>query len=525
MKKLIIILLFLTSVTYAQRDYHIATKQSLIGTHSLFHPTYQALPVFNHYIKKNIFGKEIQTFKTESDLEPIERQLLTSDSILNSQNGFIEVDEEYIAIKAYTILGLDGKSFTLYIKNNQETIHHLSHNHYLKDTTIIGTVFLPDPITSSGNNYGGDFSDNNDQTNSSLNNELYQVNIPATFDNGEFLLENNHLKITNQSSPDIHPTVLSDSNFKFNRSQQGFEEVNALYHISRFADYIKDTLGFSSLMNYQIHVDVYALNNNDQSEFVSSTIPPRLNFGQGCVDDAEDPDILIHEYSHALSHSAAQGTLVGYERQAMDEGYGDYWAGVYSKQLNENNYKTIFNWDGHNECWEGRSIDNNRKYSDGLDGNKYTDGELFAATLMDIRNHLEDSVADRIIIQSTFSWFPNMTFEDAADLILKTDTLLYENQNAGLLNWLFCKRGLKTENCENSITEIDWEPNIDYALLSQGVLRIYNLESPEEISILTTTGRLIQKNTIFQNNVTIPNTSKGIYLIQIRNKTFKVLMK
>ena len=127
-------------------------------------------------------------------------------------------------------------------------------------------------------------------------------------------------------------------------------------------------------LNYQIAVDVYALNGNDNSEFISSTNPPRLNFGQGGVDDAEDADVLIHEYAHAVSHSAAPGSLIGYERLAIDEGFGDYWAAVYSKMLNEYNYKELYNWDGHNEFWEGRSIDHERKYNDGLNGNKYIDG-------------------------------------------------------------------------------------------------------------------------------------------------------
>ena len=38
--------------------------------------------------------------------------------------------------------------------------------------------------------------------------------------------------------------------------------------------------------------------------------------------------------------------------------------------LNDNNYKELFNWNGHNMFWEGRSIDHQRKYNDGLNGNK-----------------------------------------------------------------------------------------------------------------------------------------------------------
>ena len=65
---------------------------------------------------------------------------------------------------------------------------------------------------------------------------------------------------------------------------------------------------------------------------------------------------------------------------------------------------------------------------------------------MDIRNHIKDSVADRIILQSTYSWYPNMTFSNALEQIMKADTLLYNSENSGIINWLACYRGFIIEN-------------------------------------------------------------------------------
>ena len=98
--------------------------------------------------------------------------------------------------------------------------------------------------------------DNNDETNSYLNNELTEIKLTASFKEGKFFLENKHLKIVNQSAPDIEPRVKTDSVFRFNRSEIGFKEVNAMYHISRLADYIKDSSDFDNFINYQISVDV-----------------------------------------------------------------------------------------------------------------------------------------------------------------------------------------------------------------------------------------------------------------------------
>ena len=92
---------------------------------------------------------------------------------------------------------------------------------------------------------------------------MVEVSVSTRFENDSFILENKHIKITNQSSPDILPTTKENTDFRFNRSQIGFEEVHALYHITNFAQYLKDTLGFNALLNEQIDVDVYALNGKD----------------------------------------------------------------------------------------------------------------------------------------------------------------------------------------------------------------------------------------------------------------------
>tara|TARA_Y100000589_G_scaffold319084_1_gene347242 strand:+ start:871 stop:2451 length:1581 start_codon:yes stop_codon:yes gene_type:complete len=525
MKTTTFLFVFLFSVlSYAQEYKLIHSTKSLVGNHILYHPTFRGLPVFNQFLKQNIFNNEMQNFYTDIKLIPSNRNLLTSDTILKSEPGFLNKNGEIIPVSAKTIIDKQGKSYTLYINNQFKTLHYLDHNLNLKDTTILGTVFYPDPLTSSGASYGGIFFDNNDETNSHLNNELKEVKLTASYKEGNFLLENKHLKIVNQSAPDIEPKAKADSIFKFNRSEIGFEEVNALYHISRFADYIKDSIGFYDIMNYQIAVDVYALNGNDNSEFISSTNPPRLNFGQGGIDDAEDPDILIHEYAHAISHSASPGSLIGYERLAMDEGFGDYWASVYSKMLNDYNYKELFNWDGHNEFWEGRSIDHERKYSDGLNGNKYIDGELFAAMLMDIRNHLEDSTADKIILQSVYSWYPNMNFSNAIDQIMKADTLLYNSKNAGIIQWLACNRGFITKKCETNIKKPEMTIAMDYMVNGEGLLSFNQGITLSKIELFNLEGKKLFSEYTEETQIQLPILPKGIYIIRINEFSEKIIL-
>lgn len=525
MKALAFCFVFFTSIfSFGQKLELVYSTQSLIGKHEIYYHTHQNLPIFNKLIKKNTFSSKVHVFDTEIRLSPLNRNLLSSDTILNEKSGFLFDKGNLISVSAFTIMDTIGKSFTLYLNNQNYTIHHISHNSNLKDTLITGSVFLPDPLSSSGESYGGSFIDSNDETNDDIDKELKEVQLYATFEDGKFLLKNKHLKISNHSAPDIQPTERTEPIFEFNRSEIGFEEINALYHISRFADYIKDTLGFKNIVNYQIAVDVYALNGGDQSEFISSTNPPRLNFGQGGVDDAEDADVLIHEYSHAVSHSAAPGTLIGYERRAMDEGLADFWAAAYSKMLNEYNYKEIFNWDGHNEFWDGRSIDNQKKYTDGLTGNKYEDGELFGALLMDVRNNIEDSIADKIILQSIYSWYPNMNFSDAFDQIMKADTLMYNSENSEILHWVGCNRGVLTENCENIVEKNISKFNINYTLLNQGILELSHPTLNTSVKIFTLDGKLYFSKILNGKHIKLPDIKQGIYILQIDQFSEKIII-
>jgi len=518
-------LVFISFSALAQRGLLIGESNSPIGSHLLFHPVEKGLPIFNHFIKQNHFKHSSTQFNTSlTKFDRPDFDLPRDFEILNSSVGFFQIEGQFIEIKKQTILTPDGLSFTFFFDSQNECIHYQAHNLHAFDTTIVGTVFKPDPLTSSLNVYGGEYIDNGDQTNSSLDGELFEVLIPAQYENGYFVLANKHLKITDQSLPNIDPIQRVDSIFKFDRSLQGFEEVNAFYHITNFASYVKDTLHFTSIVNYQIPVDVYAKNGADQSEFLSTTSPPRLNFGQGNVDDAEDADVLIHEYSHAISNSAAPNTLSGAERRAQEEGIGDYFAAVYSKRFSDFNYKKIFTWDGHNEFWSGRSIDQNGHYPEAMVNQLYSDGDLFASVLMEIRNHIEDTTADQLIIQSMYSWFPQMTFRDASRLILQADTLLNNHENSGLINWLLCKRGFLDDSCENGINDDSWNPELDYNLLNQGFLRVNNLLIKQPINIFSIDGKLLIQTEIRDNSINLNAYSKGIYILQIGRKSIKFLL-
>ena len=50
-----------------------------------------------------------------------------------------------------------------------------------------------------------------------------------------------------------------------------------------------------------------------------------LRFGKGGVDDAEDAEVILHEYGHAI-HDSQNFSFATEEAGAISEGFGDYWA-------------------------------------------------------------------------------------------------------------------------------------------------------------------------------------------------------
>jgi hypothetical protein len=310
-----------------------------------------------------------------------------------------------------------------------------------KDSVVTMWVFNPDPLTSAGETYGLPYADQDDTDIPELNAERIPVQVAVTYDDGIFHLRNSAVTITDFSAPATEETVSSENIFNHTRSERGFEECNAVYHITRFRDYIR-SLGFDELMNYAVQVDAHALNGTDNSQFNSGMNPPSLAFGNGGVDDAEDADVIIHEYGHAIMHSAAPGTNVGMQRRALDEAIGDYFASSYSRAINPFRWEDVFTWDGHNEFWDGRSTVSDKHYPEDLDNNIYRDAPIWSATLMQIWNDIGREATDAIMMQAAYSFSQGMTMPQAAMLFLQADTLLFDGAHFSPIFTHMYNRGL-----------------------------------------------------------------------------------
>ncbi len=263
----------------------------------------------------------------------------------------------------------------------------------------------------------------------------------------------------------------------FDRSQPGFEDVNAYFHVDRSQRYLQ-SLGYTGqkgVAQYPVPVDTHAANGSDSSFFIPSlTIGEgTLIFGDGGTDDAEDPDLVNHEYAHALHEWIAPGTFLGpfaSEGRAISEGFADYWAFSASYEVSLQSGRDPFcfaDWDAR--CWNDasseqcaypagadclRRLDSARTIADfdhnESNGTQYLNGEIWSSALREIfvaltqRYGVGDGrrVADTIAVESLFGAPPDPSFAGIARRMIAADRDLYRGANADVICAAMTQRGI-----------------------------------------------------------------------------------
>jgi hypothetical protein len=524
-------------------------NSSLTATHYTLAVKYRNTKLYNIYLKAHI--------NAQNTLFLVQHNIPTTvDILLDSKTLFKEKIEESLQISVqihhseFVLFPLSNQQFQMALRlelyNALKDFYaeriYFSEDSFVEkslklhfspiDTIIKGKVFLPDPLSSSGEEYGGNYQDafkkdtavlviktipnlgqspvlsgENTYTyrgisfnvqNASASNAFTEATIFFVFENiyldinntilgyntafiddtlgfktqiviedfpfaelsleqievetigdktsGIFSLENTKFKIDDFSIPLISPVVSNSPFFDFNRSHKGFEAFNTLFHLNNFNRYIEE-LGFTQLDPQKVIIDVHGNDGADNSFFTNSP-SPRLVFGDGGVDDAEDADVIIHEYTHALSYFASPNSNDGNERRALDEALGDYFASSYSAQYSPLNINDVFTWDGHNEFWAGRITNSDSTYlAYNAAKSIYFNAQIWSATLMDIFNTIGKEKTDILVLESLFYNEPNSTFTQAAQNLLLIDSLLFNEQYKCALYKILKQRKFVNEDC------------------------------------------------------------------------------
>jgi zinc metalloprotease ZmpB len=313
----------------------------------------------------------------------------------------------------------------------------------MKYTDGTGNAFDPDPLTTAQASYGATgYLDNNDADSPQLSAELKERTLrDLTLLGGLYYLRGPWVYLDDFEAPTIAPPTSADPNgFHFTRSQDGFENVNAYFHIDEDQRYMQ-SLGFNTIQHAPIHVDAHGLSGQDNSHYIPSS--NRIAWGDGGVDDAEDTDVLLHEYGHAIQNSIVPGWGSSTQAQSMGEGFGDYWAGSYSASISSFHDYWVFNWDGHNPYWAGRLLNGTLGYSN-LNGDIYHDGSIWASCWWLIRAEIGRTVSDTDMLKMHFYLPASAGMQQAAQQAMQADRNLYGGLHAGTLDNYFTLRGFFT---------------------------------------------------------------------------------
>ena len=121
------------------------------------------------------------------------------------------------------------------------------------------------------------------------------------------------------------PAYSPTNAFVYDRQQDQFEQVMAYYWITEAQRYIQ-SLGFgTSFRPVNMRPQAVRINQWGADNSFATDKQDEIRFGKGGVDDAEDAEVILHEYGHAIHFS--QGFQFSTEEAgAISEGFGDYWA-------------------------------------------------------------------------------------------------------------------------------------------------------------------------------------------------------
>ena len=317
-------------------------------------------------------------------------------------------------------------------------------------STGTARVFVPNPVADLGVGtfaFRESLTDQKDADFAALAPAYHEEKL-TNLDGSGFLHGDWATVYSETGNPAYSPT----NTFDYNRSQDEFEQTMAYYWITEAQKYIQ-SLGFGTTMRpidmqpQKVRINQYGADNSFETDHPILEI----RYGKGGVDDAEDAEVILHEYGHAI-HFGQGFAFASEEAGAISEGFGDYWAAdvsdIVAKQLGvpeKTPFGCLMDWDSTSytstvpHCI--RRIDGNKHYPEDLVGEVHADGEIWSRALYDIHNALGHTEADAIIVNGSMD-FTGTTMTQLANATVAVAQRLYGRSAANVVHDAFAARGI-----------------------------------------------------------------------------------
>ena len=304
-----------------------------------------------------------------------------------------------------------------------------------------GRIFLPNPVAALQNQ---SLTDQKDADYPALQPAYHTVTLTDL--DGSGYLSGRWANIRSETGT---PAYSPENSFLYNRHDDQFEQVMAYYWVTQAQKYIQ-SLGFGTtrrpinMESQDVRINQIGIDNSyswDKHDV--------LRFGKGGVDDAEDAEVILHEYGHAMMDS--QMTPFGYgtsvEAGSIGEGFGDYWAVTVSSVIAPTpDPACVADWDSVSYTSKTphclRRVDTDLHYPADLNGEVHHDGQIWSRALWDIRNALGNQKADTIILEGQFNFAPDTTMPAAAQATVDAAQRLYGKPAKSAVSTAFRNRGI-----------------------------------------------------------------------------------
>jgi zinc metalloprotease ZmpB len=303
--------------------------------------------------------------------------------------------------------------------------------------TGVGTVFLPNPVADLGDQT---LTDRKDADYPALASAYHDV-VLTDLDGSGFLRGAWAVIVSETGNPAYSPT----NTFRYRRNQDEFEQVMAYYWVTAAQRYIQ-SLGFGTsrrpvnMEPQRLRINQWGVDNSFATEKKDE-----IRLGKGGVDDAEDAEVILHEYGHAI-HFAQNFSFSTTEADAISEGFGDYWAATVADVVAPTpDPACVADWDSVSytstvpHCL--RRVDRDLTYPDDLTGAVHADGRIWSRALWDIRAALGHVRADTIILEGQFD-FAGGTMPALAERTVAAAQRLFGAPAATAVRAAFAARGI-----------------------------------------------------------------------------------
>ena len=287
--------------------------------------------------------------------------------------------------------------------------------------TGTASVFKVNPVQSSGDE---SLTDQSDSATAVPASEYATVELRNL--DGSGTLTGKWVRVESSTGT---PAYSATNTFAYNRHDDQFEQVMAYFWVNQAQEYLQ-SLGFGSTLRpvnaqqQQVKVDQFGGDNSYQTDK-----PFRIRYGKGGVDDAEDAEVIVHEYGHAVHAAQVPGFGTSEQAGSIGEAWGDYLGITVgldaAKQYGwpvKTDLACSMDWDSTSytttvpHCI--RRLDTNLTVADAT-GEVHHDGMIWSRALWDIRNgyvslRLGTRRADTTIVDAQFDFAPDTSFSAAA---------------------------------------------------------------------------------------------------------------